>query len=193
MDKSDFEYSGRCLRWYEWLTFLLLLFFVTGVRAVPIYKCINQKGDVAYQDQPCTVTLRSSVVEVAPAPAYAKSPEYAVEPHPVDNKSVRSERNVASRRSELAAAPQAMSYECRSTDGQVFYRHSACPRTVAAKGELASKGRASAKTVPVHSTRVSREEACMQMRRAGASGRSGHMHDDDISTYEKDLGHDPCR
>jgi hypothetical protein len=88
----------------------------------------------------------------------------------------------------------ASSYECRAADGQVFYRHTHCPHSVAAANRFSSqeKSRATARTVSVTAYRVSREEACSQMRRASAIGRSGHRYDEDVSTYDKNLGRDPC-
>jgi len=100
----------------------------------------------------------------------------------------------------------AQSWECRAVDGQVFYRHSGCPRTIAAsdasttmrgvhhgKSSVKGGGVAAARTVSVHGVRIPREQACAQMRRAGALGRSGHAHDEDVTTYDKNLGRDPCR
>jgi len=31
------------------------------------------------------------------------------------------------------------------------------------------------------------------MRRAGSSGRKGHEFDESISTYDRNLGNDPCK
>jgi len=31
------------------------------------------------------------------------------------------------------------------------------------------------------------------MHRAGAISRAGHEHDEDVSTYDRNLGRDPCR
>jgi hypothetical protein len=55
-----------------------------------------------------------------------------------------------------------MSYECRSADGQVFYRHNACPHAVPAKANSthaapARGGRTGAASAAVSSSRVSRD------------------------------------
>jgi len=40
---------------------------------------------------------------------------------------------------------------------------------------------------------VPRDEACQRIHSAGAIGRAGHQHDEDVSTYDRNLGRDPCR
>ncbi len=192
MDKFDFEPSGRTLRWYEWLAFLLLFFLAAGVRAESVYKCTDAQGGVAYQTQACTSAQHEAVVEIAPAPAYAASPTYAVHDD-VEERAARRGRSKAAPTSRNASA-SAQSYECRTADGQVFYRHASCPHSIAAQaGSASGRGHARAQSVSVSGHRVGREEACTQMRRAGAVGRGGHEHDEDVSTYDKNLGRDPCR
>jgi hypothetical protein len=192
MDKYDFEPSGRTLRWYEWLAFLLLFFLAAGVRAGSIYKCIDAQGGVAYQAQACANAQHEAVVEIAPAPAYAASPSYAVHDDVEERAARRGRGKSASTSRTASSSPQ--SYECRAADGQVFYRHTSCPHSVAAQGGgTKGRGHAYAQSVGVSGHRVAREEACTQMRRAGAAGRSGHEHDEDVSTYDKNLGRDPCR
>jgi hypothetical protein len=95
-----------------------------------------------------------------------------------------------------------MSYQCRAADGQVFYRHGACPHSIPAgsahvagastRGKASSRGGSGA-TVSVSTQRIPREEACYEIQRAGAAGRAGHEHDEIASTYEHNLGRDPCR
>ena len=192
MDKYEFEPSGRTLRWYEWLAFLLLFFLAAGVRAESVYKCIDAQGGVAYQAQACAKMQREAVVEIAPAPAYAASPTYAVHDD-VEEHATRHGRSKAALTSRNASS-SAQSYECRAADGQVFYRHTPCPHSVAPQaGSARGRGHARAQSVSVSGHRVAREEACTQMRRAGAAGRGGHEHDEDVSTYDKNLGRDPCR
>jgi len=192
MDKHEFEYAGRCLRWYEWLAFLVLFALACGVKAAaPIYRCDDAQGAVTFQDRPCAAHETEQVVAIAPAPAYAPSPRYAV-PAPL--------RDTPSRRVNYARESYAQSWECRAADGQVFYRHNGCPRTIAASGagsmthgaRHGKNAASNAKTVSVHGVRIPREEACAQMRRAGALGRSGHAHDEEGSTYDRNLGRDPC-
>jgi len=193
----DLERTPRPLRWYEWLAVLLLASYAAGVRA-EVYKCTDARGAASFQDQPCARAADQSVVALAPTPAYAASPQYAVD-REVDVR--RAQRVERIRQSAHRGEPRASgAYECRTNDGQVFYRYSACPRSVAAadqgtthRGRGAGAKGAATKSVAVTSTRIAREDACYEMRRAGAAGRSGHIHDQDVSTYDKNLGHDPCR
>ncbi len=196
MDKYELQdmHGYRSMHWYDWLACLLLLLLAAGARGATIYRCDDGHGNTAFQDQACSAGQQSRVVTAAPAPAYAAPPKYAVAARDraaTDKRSVP--RNEAGNRSRVAPAATAHSYECRSSDGQVFYRHTACPHTVEAKDDHFGTGRGAQKKVEVRSVRVSREEACMQMQRAGARGRSGHANDEVASSYEKNLGHDPCR
>ncbi|MGH8122928.1 MAG: DUF4124 domain-containing protein [Rudaea sp.] len=192
MDKHDFETSGRTLRWYEWLAFLLLFFLAAGVRAESVYKCTDAGGGVAYQTQACASAQREVMVAIAPAPAHAPSPTYAAHQDVEKHAARRGRGNAALTHRGASSTPQ--SYECRTADGQVFYRHASCPHSVAAQaGSTKGHGRSGAQSVSVSGHRVAREEACTQMRRAGAAGRSGREHDEDVSTYDKNLGRDPCR
>lgn len=196
-ENLDWQPSGRSARWYEWLLILLLLGLAGGVRAETVYKCINAQGDVAYQAQPCAEQQRASVIEIAPAPAFAPSPRYAID----HEEAGRSSRAAAHARSGERREAAPTSYECRAADGQVFYRHGACPHSIpGANGHVSSAsargkgaGRGGGGTVGVSSQRISREDACHEIQRAGAAGRAGHEHDEVTSSYEHNLGRDPCR
>ena len=188
----EWRREHRPMRWYEWLLVLVLLGLVAGVRAETVYKCIGGEGEVAYQGQPCAAAQARGVVELEPAPAWQPSPQYALaapagERH--GNRSAASHRHADNEQS---------SYECRAADGQVFYRHGGCPHSIAAEnaggaGSRRAAGRSGSGTIAVSARRVPREEACSEMRRAGAIGRKGHAYDEAVSTYERNLGHDPCR
>lgn len=184
----DLHRDPRPLRWYEWLAILLLAGYAAGARAGSVYQCVDAHGAATFQDRPCAAGADQSLVALAPAPSPAASPEYAVE-----NKSTV--RRTQGKTTVPRAAPAANSYECRTADGQVFYRHSVCPHSVPAAAKPGTKrGRETApKSVAVTSTRISREDACYQLRRAGAAGRKGRDHDQDASSYDKNLGRDPCR
>jgi hypothetical protein len=185
MGTNRFETSGRSMRWYEWLAGLLLLSLAFGVRAGAIYRCASAGGVVAFQGQPCAMTSVQTMVDIAPAPAYVPPPQYVV--------GLRTQRE--STRNVRIARPlrrQAMSWECRSSDGRVFYRHNGCPRSIAASGSAGGRRSRSASSVSVSGHPVPREEACAQMHRAGAIGRGGHEFDEHVSTYDRNLGHDPC-
>ncbi len=143
---------------------------------------------MAYQTLPCSAQQSEAVVPIAAAPAYAKSPEYAVE------RATEPRARATNARRE----PQAMSFECRAADGQVFYRHASCPHSVAGDASATSSAsqrtsRGSGGTVAVSSSRIPRDEACREIHAAGSIGRAGHQHDENVSTYEHNLGRDPCR
>jgi hypothetical protein len=189
-DRNDEQWRTppRPLRWYEWLVVLMLLALANGVRAQPVYKCVGCAGEVAYQQVPCAADSRQTAIELDPAPAYAPSPDYAVE---------RSTRRAQSTRTARVEAPP-VSFECRAADGQVFYRHGGCPHSIAAApgaGAPQRRGAASkgGSGVAVSSRRIDRDEACRRIRAAGSIGRAGHEHDEDVGTYERNLGRDPCR
>jgi hypothetical protein len=184
----EWQAATRPARWYEWLLILLLLGLAGGVRAAPIHKCTDPHGAIAYQQLPCPTGAQENPVEIAPAPAYAKSPEYALDRQPAPP---------ATRVSRVSRRePQALSFECRTADSQVFYRHTSCPHSVASSSGNAPTsrgGRGGSSSTSVSSTRVPRDEACSRIHSAGAIGRAGHQHDEDVSTYDRNLGRDPCR
>jgi hypothetical protein len=195
MHKIQFEAHGRSMRWYEWLSVLFLLGVVCGVRADTVYKCIDAQGSIAYQGQPCPAQHAESVVTIAPAPAYSAPPQYAVEKAASVDRSQSRARSLPAARHASEFAQQT-SYECRVADGEVFYRHTPCPHSVPADhttGNGKSRNRSAGQSLTVSSRKVSREEACMQIRRPGAIGRAGRAHDEDVSTYDRNLGNDPCK
>ena len=177
---------------------ILLLALAGAAQGAPVYKCIAPGAPVAYQDTPGAETQRAQPVELAPEPAWQPSPQYAVanaEPSPA-----RAGRHATP---HGRARGSDLSFECRAADGQVFYRHSGCPRSVAAaaagsahaRGTRSGGTRASnaSSSLPVSASRIARSDACREIERAGAIGRSGHENDERVTTYERDLGRDPCR
>jgi hypothetical protein len=180
MQQQRYVPGTRSMRWYEWLVGLLLLSLACGIRAAPIYRCIDASGAVAFQDQPCASSQRQSEVAIAPAPAVVPPPQYAVDAPP------RQASTHAANRPPRATA-HSMAFECRASDGRVFYRLGRCPHSLA--GDRGGRGKS---PVSVSGQPVAREQACLQMRRAGAIGRRGHEFDEQVSTYDKNLGRDPC-
>ena len=159
-------------------------------QAATVYKCRDADGKVAYQDRACASSQTASQIELLPAPPVAPSPDYG-----------RAERERPSRKAVAARASgkarnEVVSYECRAANGEVFYRHGGCPKTVSAKanasGGKRSRGAAS-QTHAVSAEALARADVCRRMAAAGAIGRSGHERDDTVSSYERNLGRDPCR
>lgn len=192
---------------------LVLLLCGSGPAAAAVYKCTDGKDHIAYQAHPCAAHLHSRVMQLEAAPA-APGGESAG--------SGRADRPGTSHRDEAKAAAAAptrrrppgkrpgaarpqwplpaadMSWECRVANGEVFYQHSPCPDRVAAASEQrdgATRGRrrGAAVETAVSAQALPRHEACRRIHAASASDRPGHERDEDVSTYERNLGRDPCR
>jgi hypothetical protein len=164
----------------------VLLLAAPAAMAASVYKCIGPDHSVAYQQVACAESAQARVIELDESPPYRPSPQYALEP------AAKPARNA--RRVQRTSPEGPVSFECRTADGQVFYRHGACPHSVGADPHAArnSAHGVGAAAVAVNARRIERDEACREIERAGAIGRAGHEHDEVISTYERNLGHDPC-
>ena len=190
---GQWQPAGRPMAWYQWLAILILFGIAGGVRAESFNKCIDAHGDIAYQSTPCASDAKTASIAVAPAPAYAPSPTYSVDTaKPLEQS--RQMRPIRQAHRDV----EAMSYECRTSDGQVFYRHSGCPHSIASEKTASKNGKKGSAhnagaSVTVSSRRIPREEACQQIHAAGAIGRSARAYDEDVSTYDRNLGRDPCR
>jgi len=169
---------------------LLALLAASGVHAESVYKCAGADGSVAFQDRPCAAAQKESQVEILPAPPAAPSPEYGV--------ASRSERAPRATRSGAKPRAEVVSYECRAANGELFYRHGACPKQITAKAHTSGtsskrRGGADTQSFAVAAEPLSRGEVCRRMAKAGSIGRTGHERDDSVSTYDRNLGRDPCR
>lgn len=157
--------------------------------AESVYKCRNADGTVAFQDRACAVGAAQSQVDIAPPPPAAPSPDYGRE----RNDAGRSVHAASSSRASTRERREAVSYECRAANGEVFYRHGACPGRITADAGAAKRGRGSSTAFAVTSAPLPRGEACRRMAAAGSIGRAGHARDESVSTYDRNLGRDPCR
>ena len=176
---------------------LLIVAGLATVHAESVFKCRDARGQIAYQDHACANPAQETRIEIAPPPAPVAPPQYAVH-----GKSQSSHRQVATRSaSGHRDRAGAMSYECRAADGEVFYRHSGCPKSITAAAGNSRLGSGKRKTARGSSTRsvsvsarpLTRSDACKRMASAGSIGRAGHQHDDAVSTYDRNAGRDPCR
>jgi hypothetical protein len=179
---------------------LMLFALVHAVYAESIYKCRDARGATAYQDHACSDAAQQTQIEIAKAPPQTESPVVAAPRqgearHGNRPSSSHRERSTASSRSGRSREHEAPSYECRASNGEVFYRHSSCPKSIStqdiARGEVRGKrssgvGRAEVSAVP-----LARSEACKRL--AASGGRAGHERDEQVSTYERNAGRDPCR
>ena len=158
-----------------------------------VYKCRNADGLVVFQDVPCAGTGAQSRVDIPPPPPPSPSPDYG---HPSPATDHVRPRIASATRRNVAAQHEVVSYECRATNGDVFYRHGACPRQISATGAGANGRKRSAGGAgmfAVSAEPLSRDEACRRMASAGSIGRAGHERDETVSTYDRNLGRDPCR
>lgn len=171
------------------LALVVLFLFAVAARAESVYKCRDADGLVAYQDRPCAASQRQAEVEIAPVPSPAASPEYAMSSTSRGTAPARGQR--ASKRAGSHAEPS--SWECRTADGEVFYRHASCPKSLAQSGSAPARRGSGEKKKreTIKATPLPRAEACRRM--AASHGRSGSGRDERASTYERNLGRDPCR
>jgi hypothetical protein len=164
---------------------------LASASAASVYKCRDAQGHIAYQDRACAATQQQAEIELMPAPPpplASAQPERrrasagdAEHPH-----KTRTPRRGRAREREV------MSWECRGADGVLFYRHASCPKSIAGSRASAGAGKG-ARPVAVSATPLPRAEVCRRLARAGSIGRSGHEHDETVSTYDKNAGRDPCR
>jgi hypothetical protein len=158
--------------------------------AESVYKCRAADGVVAYQDHACARNAAESSIEIAPPPPVAPSPDYGRDAH----ESRRSPRAAASSRAATHDRREAVSYECRAANGELFYRHGGCPGRITADAGSGKRGRGGASsTYAVTSEALPRGEVCRRIAAAGSIGRAGRARDESISTYDRNLGRDPCR
>jgi len=161
----------------------LVLIAVTGAfaHAAEVYRCEAADGHVAFQDRPCE-DGRQTRVGFAPAPPPSPPPDYGI----TDSKP----RPGVRQRAAPHAREEPRSWECRAANGEVFYRHGSCPRSItAASGRMHGKGG----NVAVSAVALPRAEACRRLAAAGSAGRAGRERDERVSTYERNAGRDPCR
>lgn len=163
---------------------LLLAFTLASPLAVAqtqsVFKCIDSQGRIAFQDVPCKSGLRELRIAIIASPASVPSPEY----------STPDRRGPPRQPKPRASARQAIvySFECRTESGALFFRHDHCPGSIDRSGLIG--GRRSAAREKVSGTRIPRLDACRGMR---SVGRDGREFDDAPSTYDRNLGRDPCR
>jgi len=169
-----------------------MLLSSAAIAAEPVFKCVDAQGAVAYQDKPCPRAAQQTEVEpsehVSP-PAGAPDEPAARAPAARDASAPRTPR------APTAAAVPAESWQCNASDGEVFYRHDVCPDTITTTiTQVCGKRGCIDRTNTAHVTAsaVTRAEACGQIHAPAAGDRPGHQHDQTVSTYEHDLGHDPC-
>ncbi|MEO7431434.1 MAG: DUF4124 domain-containing protein [Dokdonella sp.] len=177
------------------ICFIMVFALIHAAFAQSIYKCRDARGGTAYQDHVCSDPSGQTHIEIAPSPssAVAATREVVAYTSPGDSTMQRAHARASSR--ARPRGHEALSYECRAANGEVFYRHSSCPKSISTQDiaraqsrgkRSAGDGRAEVSAVP-----LSRAEACRRL--AASGGRAGHARDEQVSTYERNAGRDPCR
>jgi hypothetical protein len=167
---------------------MLLVLLAKPLHAESVYKCRGADGAIAFQDRACAASQAQSLVEIPPPPPLAPSPDYGIGSRIVHPAEVHGRAARAARENR-----EAMSYECRAADGELFYRHGRCPAKVPASGASQGRTKGAPAGYAVTARPIARAEACRRIERAGSIGRSGHERDERVSTYDRNLGRDPCR
>ena len=154
--------------------------FAKTAHAESVFRCRAADGTIAFQDRACANGNAQSIVEIAAAPQALPSPDYGVA-------STHAPR-ARSPRSGGRAPREPVSYACHAANGETFYRHGSCPKQIA----VAGSGK-DAKAVGVTAEAMPRADVCRELARGGAIGRAGHARDESMSSYDRNLGRDPCR
>ncbi|MBS0433065.1 MAG: DUF4124 domain-containing protein [Proteobacteria bacterium] len=202
--------------WRRVAAAVLLLVAAHGARAASVFKCVDAHGAIAFQATPCNEGARQASVEIHEQPlidpdAPVRAPDSlagASNRHGQASKSrERGGRNTRTASNHGRKQKPEVSYECRASDGEVFYRHAKCPASVPGDGiarfgveqpsTASHRGRSRSRggawsAVRVTARKVSREEACRAINAVAADGRDGHARDEQVSVYDHDLGRDPC-
>ena len=168
----------------------MLAFAALGAHAASVYKCRSADGAIAYQDHACANGSAASEVEIAPPPPVAPSLDYGRDTHVAR----RSAHGDSPSHATMRARRETVSYECRAANGELFYRHGTCPGRITADAGSGKRGRGGASSsFAVTSEALPRGEVCRRIAAAGSIGRAGHVRDENVSTYDRNLGRDPCR
>jgi len=170
-----------------------------------VYKCVLEDGSTTFSDTPCAehaevYEVRETYKSDFPAlraPRVMASPSHEEPKLPTD---VPPTGNKPETKTQ-----EAISYQCSALSGEIWYQHSPCPQRITGRqvspvsGIEANTGKPIAgvvlsdKEFAVEEQIVSRERACREIYRHATSNRSGAERDERYSTYDRNLGRDPCR
>ena len=164
----------------------------TAGAAQKVYRCNDTEGPASYQDRPCADPGRQRVIELAAPQPVPDLVVKAASPQPRAPSATRKSRRTPSPRGS-GRDGIVMSWECRAANGELFYRHARCPGSIPGHAPARRGGRSAATGVRVQATPLPRRDACRRINATGASGRSGRARDETVTTYERNLGRDPCR
>ena len=171
---------------------IVCLFVSSAASAQTIYKCVDSQKRIAFQQTPCQSGQRESEVAIKPAPPPPPpSPTPRWQQHSLSAEEIAAVRltlGIAPTAAPAQARPVVQSWECTTVTGEVFYTHSRCPQWIT-DGPLGMRG-----AIPhesgVTGKPIPRALACRNMR---AGGRFASRLDEQTSTYDRNLGRDPCK
>lgn len=177
----------------------LMTFAAAAAGAAEIHRCRGADGVVAYQQTPCADDAQREPLPVLPPPSSGliAAPAPAADSH-------AEEAPLAALSPPARFAPPSLpqAWQCVAANGEVFYRHDACPTRIVERYPLYLSGwnytydrpavvvSTLPDYVPVDAYRVSLREACRAIERSG--DRDGRARDQTFSTYDRNLGRDPC-
>lgn len=175
------------------LVLLCALWPCVAGAAQKVYRCADAKGATSYQDRPCADPRHQRVIELAaPTPAAVQSAVGSARPAARAAAAAREPKRRGSPR-KGGERRAVMSWECRAANGELFYRHSRCPASIPGHASARRGARSAAAGVQVQATPLPRRDVCRRIHATGASGRAGRIRDETVTTYERNLGRDPCR
>lgn len=189
------RHIARTIRTTFVLGLLAAAWMCGTAHAESVFKCRGSDGLVAFRDHACARADVQTVVVLEPAPPTAAVADTDAEQR-ADRTSRKAARGQAGYRHTAKAKADLVSYECRADNGELFYRHGACPKQIRAattKSGASPRGKAGAQSYAVTAQALDRGEVCRRIARAGSIGRAGHERDETVSTYDRNLGRDPCR
>ncbi|KAB2898421.1 MAG: DUF4124 domain-containing protein [Dokdonella sp.] len=160
-------------RWIAGWLALALAGAAPALSAQAVYRCDGADGAITFQDHACAAGQRQREVVIVAAPAWTPSPSYRVaDPAPARRHRPRTR----------TARAEPLSWQCRASNGEVFHRHARCPATL--------RGAAGTATLKVTAKPITRRAACRAIERGH---QRGHERDERVSSYQRNLGQDPCR
>jgi hypothetical protein len=172
--------------------------------AKQLFRCDTGNG-TSYQDTPCAKPETQDVigqfaVEAVPEEEALRWGDQAAEAADLDPRDWPREPAPSRTPAQVREEPQA--YRCIASNGAVFYRHDRCPDTVDHGTSVSVhhdrySGNQVVTSTPTYnsvtSQRVSRKEACKEMESIANRSRRERDKDGAASSYDRNLGRDPCR
>src|SRR5262245_51126155 len=102
--------------------------FSSGVASAgAIYKCADAAGAISYQSTPCAEGSAQSDVTIRQENAPPAQPSDAGSNYRLPAAPQNKPQPAAPPQNAAPAPKPAVSYRCSATNGDVFYRHDACP------------------------------------------------------------------